>query len=228
MECSNYLCRNVTYSNQYFPTSMEIYGPNGIEVINDISAEESYRLAFTSYYTGCIYREVTENSTVFFILAGDGTVDRLELKKTLVSETTPNYFGEAIPMHNSGKVITSPGQYYNFHIYNNEIFYPGGDWTYGKFSWNTGVMVVGGHLYAVSGLVMKDYNLETGEVREYDIPADAISKTRVDGDGRIYIEASKSESICKLDLGDGGFQVSRTPSQLMTLKKVLANEGQES
>ena len=148
------------------------------------------------------------------------------MKKTLEYEYTSNIFGEAIPMLN-------PSNYHagvrdDFHIYNNEIFYEAEGWSYSYYSKNTAVMIVDHCLYAIDGLVMKEYDLKTMQIKNFDIPADAISKMRVDGDGRVYIEGNKSDNICKLDLGDGGFQVSRTPSQLMTLKKVLANEGQES
>ena len=225
-ECSNYLCKSVTYYNDYFPTNMEVYDSDGsIKVISDISAERSYELASTSHYRGCIYRETTDNSTLFYILNTNGTVDRLELTKTLEQNTVPNIFGESIPMLNPGNYM--PGTRDDFHIYNNEIFYEAENWSYSKYSRNTAVMIVDHCLYAIDGTIMKEYNMKTVEIQEYDIPADVISKMRVDGEGRIYIEGNKSDNICKLDLGDGGFQVSRTPAQLMTLKKVLANDGQD-
>ncbi len=222
-ECSNYICRNVDYDNTYFPVSMDRYESDGSIKTIVLSEAESYSLASTNHYTGCVHREVTDTSTFIYTLNLDGTVDRLELKKTLEYVLTENIFGQTIPIKERA-FDHAPISESDFYVHNNEVFYGMINWSYSRLSENTGIMIIDSSLYAMMGDVMKEYDLKTGEMKEYDIPADSVIKLRVDGNGHLYAEGYESETMCKLDLGDGGFQVSRTSYQVMTLKKVLGNE----
>ena len=230
VEFSNYLCREMTFYNTYFPATMDRYESDG--TINHIvlTPEESYRLAFLNHYDGCIYREVTENSTIMYLLRTTktdgvitGNVDKLELKNTREYVLDEDIFDVVIPMKSRSHFTEYPVGDVDFIVHNGEIFYSQINWTYTRLALNTGVMLSDHCLYGNDGTVMKEFNLLTGETRSIDIPADTVTKVRVDENGHVYVEGYGDDRYCKLDLGDGGFQLSRSSVQVMTLKKVLNN-----
>ena len=230
VEFSDYICKEMTFYNTYFPATMDRYESDGTIKHIVLSAEESYNLASLNHYRGCIYRETTDSSTTMYILRtekiGDktnGYVDRLELKNTREFVLDENIFDIPIPMVGKSRFTAFPVGNVDFVIHNGEIFYSPINWTYSRLALNSGVMISDHYLYGIDGGVMKEFNLLTGENRSYDIPTDTVTKVRVDDNGHVYVEGYGDERYCKLDLGDGGFQYSRSSVQVMTLKKVLGN-----
>ena len=234
VEFSDYLCREMTFYNTYFPATMDRYKSDGTIEHIELSAEESYRLASLNHYDGCIYRETTDNSTILYFLRTTrtdnittGNVDRLELKNTREFVLEEDIFDIAIPMKSESRFfIPFPVGDVDFIIHNGEIFYSPINWTYSRLALNSGVMISDHYLYGADGKVMREFNLLTGENKSYEIDTDTVTKVRVDENGHVYVEGYGEERYCKLDLGDGGFVLSRSSVQVMTLKKVLAKEGQ--
>lgn len=225
VELSGYLCRDVAYTDTYFPSSSKVYKSDGTLEDKVYTAEESYQLASVAHYVGCVYREFTDNSTKVYILNGDGTVDILELKKTLEFTLTENIFDSTVPIGEFHRHHPE-GPFYDFQVYDNEVFYESVKHSYATFASRTGVMILEDRLYAIAGTALKEFNLHTKEVRSIEMDADSVSKVRVDGDGNVYAEAYKSSEVCKLELEDGGFKYSRTAPQLMTIKKILTEESE--
>ncbi len=222
-ELSGYLCRDVSYTNTYFPESSKVYRSDGSLEDKVYTTEESYQLASVKHYLGCIYREFLDDSTKVYILNGDGTVDILELKKTLEFILTENIFESPIPIMEFQRHHPE-GPFYDFQTYDNEIFYESVRHSYATFAARTAIVIIDDGLYAMEGDVMKEYNLHTKQVTSHSIPADSVSKLRVDGNGNLYAEAYASSEVCKLELADGGFKYSRVAPQLMTIKKILTED----
>ena len=228
-ELSGYIYKSAEYENTYFPRAVERYESDGSTTVRVLTDAQSFTEASNKHYDGCIYREITDTVTKIYILKLDGSVDRLTLTNDLEFTMESDIFGGEKVILAEYKYRALPGDDYrtDFHVYNNQVYYEAIGWSYSMLSNNTKVSIIDDRLYFVDGTVMKEYTLSTAAIKEYEIPDDtAVSNLRVDEDQNVYIEGKSYDNICKLDLGDGGFQLSRTPPQMMTIKKILTDENE--
>ena len=158
--CDGYLCKSVTYENDYFPVSCERYtSGNGTTVVN-YTEDESFRIASETEHQSQIYGYMDGDNYVVVKMIESSKMRKETLKRDLTVETEVVNVGTTIPNTNASDFkVRDTGQIYcgSHYYYSNT--------TVGKKVYERALpaVVAEENLFVLSETSVLRHNLRTNE-----------------------------------------------------------------